>query len=406
MRENKMIATAGADRLQEGMRKAFGKPIGSRRVVDIGTVVLEHLDQGGEPREGEGGHEGGFHKAADEDTRSSSSTREEDGSGCLTVRIDTERVFNLIEEKRPCRVMLNAPGGLLRQTMDLMRVVELKYGIQCVLVGDTCFGICDTVDNEVEKLGASLALHIGHNASVQEVGDYTYLVDAKDDIKFDTVVQKSIPLLSKYRRIGLATFSQHLDELEPVKKQLEGAGFEVYLGRKNSLLLGSQTFGCDFSTVFDNAEKVDAFCYLGQSEFHAVGVALATGKPTYLLDPYLEEMRDMREEAEERQKRAILAVYKALDARVFGVITGLKEGQMMVGRSKWISDRLQANGKKVVQLAMRDITPDRLAQYIAHRGLRPDCVPEDIHRRLHVSASPSSQSPRPTRWWGCSRAER
>lgn len=247
--------------------------------------------------------------------------------------------------------------------MDLMREVESRYGVQCVLVGDTCFGICDTIDNDVEKLGASLALHIGHNASVETVGDYTYLIDAKDDVKFDVVVQKSIPLLSRYKRIGLATFSQHLDELSPVKEQFEAAGFEVYLGKKNNLLLASQTFGCDFSTVFVNAEQVDAFCYLGQSEFHAVGLALATGKPTFLLDPYLEEMRDMREEAEERQKRAILAVYKALDARVFGVITGLKEGQMMVGRSKWITNRLRANGKKVVRLAMRDITPDRLAQY-------------------------------------------
>ncbi len=281
----------------------------------------------------------------------------------MTVKIDTERVFKLIEEKRPARIILNAPGGLLRQTMELMREVEQKYGVQCVLVGDTCFGICDTVDNEVERLGASLALHIGHNASVQTVGDYTYLVDAKDDVKFDSVVQRSIPLLSKYKRIGLATFSQHLDELEPVKKQFEDAGFKVYLGRKNNLLLGSQTFGCDFSTVFENAENVDAFCYLGQSEFHAVGVALATGKPTYLVDPYLEEMRDMKKEAEERQKRAILAVYRALDAKVFGVITGLKEGQMMVGRSKWITGRLRTNGREVVQLAMRDITPDRLAQY-------------------------------------------
>ena len=40
-RENKMIATAGADRLQEGMRKAFGKPIGLAARVNIGTVVLE-----------------------------------------------------------------------------------------------------------------------------------------------------------------------------------------------------------------------------------------------------------------------------------------------------------------------------------------------------------------------------
>lgn len=282
----------------------------------------------------------------------------------MTVKIDTDRVFKLIEEKKPQKVILNAPGGLLRQTTELMRVVEQKYGVDCVLVGDSCFGICDTVDKEVEKLGASLALHIGHNASVERVGDYTYLVDAKDDVKFDSVVARSVPMLSKYKRIGLATFSQHLDELEPVKTQLEREGFEVHLGSRNSLLLGSQTFGCDFSTVFENAEKVDAFCYLGQSEFHAVGVALATGKPTFLLDPYLEEMRDMREEAEERQKRAVLSVYKALDAKVFGVVTGLKEGQMMLGRSKWITSRLQSHGKEVIQLAMRDITPDRLAQYI------------------------------------------
>ncbi|MDV3278250.1 MAG: 50S ribosomal protein L16 [Nitrososphaerales archaeon] len=41
LRENKMIATAGADRLQEGMRKAFGKPIGLAARVEAGSVILE-----------------------------------------------------------------------------------------------------------------------------------------------------------------------------------------------------------------------------------------------------------------------------------------------------------------------------------------------------------------------------
>ncbi|MBI3860175.1 MAG: 50S ribosomal protein L16 [Thaumarchaeota archaeon] len=41
LRENKMIATAGADRLQEGMRKAFGKPIGVAARVGIGDTILE-----------------------------------------------------------------------------------------------------------------------------------------------------------------------------------------------------------------------------------------------------------------------------------------------------------------------------------------------------------------------------
>lgn len=36
-----MIATAGADRLQEGMRKAFGKPIGVAARVHIGSTILE-----------------------------------------------------------------------------------------------------------------------------------------------------------------------------------------------------------------------------------------------------------------------------------------------------------------------------------------------------------------------------
>jgi 2-(3-amino-3-carboxypropyl)histidine synthase len=281
----------------------------------------------------------------------------------LTLWIDEDKVFRLIRERKPKGIVVNAPGGLLRQTRTLIEKIEAEYGIPCFLVGDSCFGLCDTMDDDVTKLGADLALHIGHNAVVEEIGEFTHLIDAKDDVKFDAIIEKSIPTFKQYKRIGLATFSQHLDELEPAKRQLEAAGLEVYLGRKNNLLFESQTFGCDFSTIYPMSKEVDAFCYLGESEFHAVGVALATGKPTYLLDPYLDEIRDMKEEAEIRRKRSILAVYNALDARVFGVVTGLKEGQKMLGRSRWISKRLEMNGRKVVQLAMRDITPDRLAPF-------------------------------------------
>jgi 2-(3-amino-3-carboxypropyl)histidine synthase len=128
-------------------------------------------------------------------------------------------------------------------------------------------------------------------------------------------------------------------------------------------MLEGQVFGCDFSTSFPIRDQVDAFALLGESEFHAVGLALATGKPTFMLDPYMNEVTDMQVAAEERRKRAVLAVYKALDARVFGVITGLKEGQKMLGRSRWISKRLEMNGRRVIQLTMRDITAERLAPH-------------------------------------------
>ena len=41
LRENKMIATAGADRLQEGMRRAFGKATGLAARVTPGQVLFE-----------------------------------------------------------------------------------------------------------------------------------------------------------------------------------------------------------------------------------------------------------------------------------------------------------------------------------------------------------------------------
>ena len=41
LRENKMIATAGADRLQEGMRRAFGKATGLAARVHPQQSILE-----------------------------------------------------------------------------------------------------------------------------------------------------------------------------------------------------------------------------------------------------------------------------------------------------------------------------------------------------------------------------
>ena len=48
LRENKMIATAGADRLQEGMRRAFGKPTGrAARVMDGQRIMTIYVNADG-----------------------------------------------------------------------------------------------------------------------------------------------------------------------------------------------------------------------------------------------------------------------------------------------------------------------------------------------------------------------
>lgn len=41
LRENKMMAMAGADRLQDGMRLSFGTPIGRAARVSVGQVIMQ-----------------------------------------------------------------------------------------------------------------------------------------------------------------------------------------------------------------------------------------------------------------------------------------------------------------------------------------------------------------------------
>lgn len=41
LRENRMIATAGADRLQEGMRRSFGKPSGRAARLRAGQPIID-----------------------------------------------------------------------------------------------------------------------------------------------------------------------------------------------------------------------------------------------------------------------------------------------------------------------------------------------------------------------------
>jgi large subunit ribosomal protein L10e len=41
LRENRMIATAGADRLQEGMRRSFGKPTSRAARIKTGQSILD-----------------------------------------------------------------------------------------------------------------------------------------------------------------------------------------------------------------------------------------------------------------------------------------------------------------------------------------------------------------------------
>ena len=57
------------------------------------------------------------------------------------------------------------------------------------------------------------------------------MIDAFDDVSFDDVIPKAIEIL-KGKTISLITDSQHLHQVEPVRKKLEQC--EEKLGRRGN----------------------------------------------------------------------------------------------------------------------------------------------------------------------------
>ena len=275
------------------------------------------------------------------------------------IVIDEERIFKEIEDKNPASVSLNGPDGILPQVQETAIKISKKFGIPAYVLADTTWGTCDLNTNGAKILGSEIQFNIGHTINTESLEKNLVLIDAYDDVEFDSVAKKCIGVL-KGKTISLVTDSQHLHQVDKVEKILTDGGITVKIGRGKGQLNDGQVFGCEFYPATALKKEVDAYVFLGQSNFHAAGIALSTNLLTYVLDPYFNEVREVTEFAQKLKKKATLAIYKAAEAKTFGVIVGLKEGQLSKVFALKIKKELEREGKEVQLFGLTDITNDRL----------------------------------------------
>ena len=288
------------------------------------------------------------------------------------IVIDEERMREIIRDNSPASVALNGPEGMLPQVQRAASSISGEFGIPAYVLGDATWGACDLNMAGARTLSADILFNIGHTVSTEQVGRGAYMINAYDDVRFDAVAARAAALLAG-RTVSLLTDSQHLDQVDAVRDALEAGGATVVVGRGKGQLNDGQVFGCEFYPALDAAGRgtgsegpekaADCNAFMGQSTFHAAGVALATGLPTYVLDPYFGEVRDVTEFAAELRKRATLAVYKAAEAESFGVVVGLRDGQMSKTAGLRVKKDLEAAGKSVQLIALTDITNDALRRF-------------------------------------------
>ena len=278
------------------------------------------------------------------------------------IVIDEERIFKEIQDKNPASVSLNGPDGILPQVQETAKKISKKFGIPAYVLADTTWGTCDLNTNGAKILGSEIQFNIGHTINTESLEKNLVLINAYDDVVFDSVAKKCINIL-KGKTVSLVTDSQHLDQVDKVKTILTEGDITVKIGKGKGQLNDGQVFGCEFYPATALKKEVDAYVFLGQSNFHAAGISLSTNLPTYVLDPYFNEVREITEFAQKLKKKATLAIYKASEAKTFGVIVGLKEGQLSKVFALKIKKELEKEGKEVQLFALTDITNDRLRNF-------------------------------------------
>jgi len=260
------------------------------------------------------------------------------------------------------RVLLQLPEGLKPEAPRLAAVIQ-EAGALPLISADPCYGACDLPLMEAEALGVDLIVHYAHTPVIQQNRVPTLYFEAKAKVRVGSAVKKALPLLKEQSRIGLVTTLQHVHVIKKARELLLENGKTVVVGASSHMPHAGQVIGCDYSNARSIMQEVDAFLFVGGGRFHAIGVALATAKPTVVANPYERRAYSVDQDAQKVLRQRLASIHEAKEAKLFGVLIGLKTGQKRIKQALEAKKKLEEKGKKTVLLALREITPERLMQF-------------------------------------------
>ena len=252
-------------------------------------------------------------------------------------------------QKRHCRkAAIQLPEGLKRFSPEISATLK-KSGIDTIITGDPCWGACDLALDAKEEVDC--IVHIGHTPVTRDEGviyiPYRKYINA-DVLK--TVAEK----LKKYESVSITTTIQHAQQTETFAEELKKLGVNAVVGKGSERTPEpGQILGCTYAAA-KNAQTA-ANLFIGSGVFHAIGVSLATGKPTFALDPYADGILQ-EVNADKLLRKRFVQIEKAKHAKNFGILLSSKSGQ----KRKELAERLATLHENAFVILIREITEIQL----------------------------------------------
>ncbi|MBI4043612.1 MAG: diphthamide biosynthesis enzyme Dph2 [Candidatus Diapherotrites archaeon] len=277
------------------------------------------------------------------------------------MELHLEELWKEAQKLKPRHALLQIPEGLKAQATEIAGFFEGK-GVTCTLLMDPCYGACDLADDKAKTLGADLLIHFGHSKMLH-TGMRVIYWPIEYEVKKQMVQGLGNALSTLKKEKGIHTFGlyaaiQFSEKLKEIAKTLESQNLHCLVGQGD--LFEGQLLGCDVSTRKTVEEKADANVYFGDGLFHALAIAFASTKPTYLYDPFTNEFKSLEKEKETFLRQRFALIAKAKDAKTFGIILSTKRGQLRKALALKLKALAEKHGKKALLLGMDYVKPEHV----------------------------------------------
>jgi len=272
--------------------------------------------------------------------------------------IDIASAISEIKRIKARIIALQVPEGLKKRAYQIAEDLENKSGAEVLVVAEPCFGACDVPSSLFDIVDA--IVNVGHSPIPNlKFPKPIIFVPARSNVPVLDQLKKSVGMLQE--PVGVLATSQHLAELDEVIEGLENMGIKTKVGEGDSRIShAGEILGCNYTSAQAVSKEINSYLLIGSGTFHALGVHLATGKKVVVLDPNLEEPKEIDQIKDKilRQRHAVIE--RADKARVFGIIVGEKVGQRRMRRAKELRKLLRWKRKDAALILMDKFDPEKL----------------------------------------------
>ncbi|MCS7122780.1 MAG: diphthamide biosynthesis enzyme Dph2 [Candidatus Micrarchaeota archaeon] len=259
-------------------------------------------------------------------------------------------------------VLLQLPEGLKHKAPQIIQELGLE---DVVISSSPMYGGCDIAIDEARAIGADRIVHVGHTYFPLrrkvigiEVEYIPYYIDIK--IGWEDLVQELKRL--NINTISILTTTQHYHQYSQIVEYFETRGFQNRVRKGPFCSNSGQVLGCDAYGIDESAQ---AAVIIADGMFHwTAATHVADRMYVFGINPYTGKFSQVNDVLKKILKKRMASLFRAAEAKVFGILVSTKPGQFSYRLAKKMKDELISLGKDAYILVSNNLDPTVISNFM------------------------------------------